>query len=275
MVNSDRLAEVVALLAERDEEFTPFKDGQQKLPDHDEVLWELTYLKSVLGYEENENIAKAVNRAKVTAEAGGVSIKENFVAGDLFSKPGEIYLTKYAALLVTVHADVNKPRVALAKHYFAIQVDRQQLENEKRIRTRLDVTTENNKLTDAAKEKGVSDFQKFNGMGIAALYGGRNVAEIRKMKGLKAGQQHLDYAGSEELAANLFRITQTAAALRRQEVKSEAQSCRTHSDVAANVRRVIVDAGNTPPEQLPVSDQKVDTRLSTKVKKSIEEQRNA
>ncbi len=269
MVNSDRLAEVVALLAERDEEFVAFNSGRLTVDGKEEIIWELSYLKSVLGYTETEKINKAVDRAKIAASTAGMSLKDNFIDGDLFSKPGEIYVTKYAALLIAMNADVSKPNVALAQHYFAIQVDKQQLEDEKRLKTRLNVATENNKLSGVAQEKGVTDFKKFNGMGVSALYGGRTVSQIQKQKGLMKHEQYLDFAGSEELAANLFRITQTAAALRRQECESEDLACHTHKKVGENVRKVIMDAGNTPPELLPKAQHKVDTKVATRIKKTI------
>jgi DNA-damage-inducible protein D len=205
MANSIKLAEVVAMLHERDEDFNPFEEA--KATGDVEPLWCLSELKRLLEYDESESLEKAVNRAKIAAGNSGMSIKENFKDGSLFDFPGEILLTKYAALLVIINADVNKPRVAVAQTYFALQVDRQRLEDEKRLKSRFDVATENYKLTGVAKEVGVQDFRKFNGVGVAALYGGLNVAEIRQRKGLTASQPHLDYAGSEELAANLFRIT--------------------------------------------------------------------
>lgn len=273
MVNTDRLAEVVALMAERDEEFCDFNDGKLKATGVEETIWALSNLKQLMGYADDEKVDKAVNKAKISASNSDMSIKDNFIEGDLFSAPGEVFVTKYAALLIIMNADVRKPAVSLAQHYFALQVDRQQLEDEKRLKARLDVASENSKLNGAAQESGVVDFQKFNGMGIAALYGNRNVGQIQKMKGLKKHEHYLDFAGSEELAANLFRITQTAAALRRQNSKSEQKACETHQAVGRSVRKVIIDAGNTPPEQLPKATHNVNTRVATRVKKSIVDQK--
>jgi len=271
MVNSNRLAEVVAMIAERDQEFADFNAGRMTVDGKEETIWKLSYLKSVLGYEEDESIQKAVDRAKIAASTAGIMIKENFIDGDLFSQPGDIYVTKYAALMIVMEADVRKENVALAKNYFALQVDKQWLEDEKRLKARLDVTTENNNLTGVAQEVGVKDFAKFNGMGIYGLYGNRNKKQIQQMKGLKPSQHYLDYAGSEELAANLFRITQTAGALRRQECQSEELACHTHKRVGEVVRKAILDAGNTPPELLPKAAEKVDTKVATRVKKKLQE----
>ncbi|MDC0745349.1 hypothetical protein [Polyangium mundeleinium] len=266
LANSDKLAEVVAMMVERDEEFQPLKEAAK--PNGDEPVWPLSRLKECLGYTASEKIDPAVNRAKISAQTAGLSIKEHFVAGDIFDAPGEIFLTKYAALLVTINADPSKEKVAVAQSYFALQADKQRLEDEKRLRTRFDVTNENNKLQGVAADKGVQDFAKFNGVGLYALYGGRNQQKVKSMKGLPPSAQLLDHAGSEELAANLFRITQTAAALRRQTTRSEDIATETHRRVGESVRGVILRAGNTPPERLPVSPTKID-KLATKVKKEL------
>jgi DNA-damage-inducible protein D len=267
MADSNRIAQVVAMLCERDEEFKPFQ--AIALPvEGDECYWPLTELKRVLGYSEDEPIDNALNRAKISASKAGFSIKDHFIEiEELFGKP-DVCLSKYAALLVAINADVNKTPVALAQAYFALQIDRQRLEDEKRLRTRLEVTAENRNLTSAAKHVGVSNFEKFNGMGISALYGGLSVACIKQRKQIPPTAQHLDYAGSEELAANLFRITQTAAALRRQSYRNETIACQKHASVALGIRETIRRAGNTLPENLPKADTKID-QLAGVVRKQV------
>jgi DNA-damage-inducible protein D len=267
MADTQKLIRVVAMLCERDEDFKPFERAAVSV-DADRQLWSLSSLKKLLGYTDTESIDKAVNRAKITASKVGWSIKEHFVDGATLFTPGEVYLTKYAALLVTLNADVNKLPVAIAQAYFTLQIDQQRLEDEKRLRTRLDVATENRNMCGAAKDVGVMNFEKFNGLGISALYGGRSVAQLLAMKCLPPKSQLLDYAGSEELAANLFRITQTAAALRRQVMQSENQACFTHQKVARGVRTAILAAGNIPPERLPAAKTKID-QVSTKIGRRI------
>ena len=268
MANSNKLAEVVAMLAERNEEFGPLTAAQR--PNGDDPVWPLSRLKECLGYGKDEKIEPAVNRAKISAQGAGFSIREHFVSGELLDEPGELFLTKYASLLVTINADPSKRKVAIAQSYFALQADKQQLEDEKRLTSRYEVTTENRNLQGVAKDRGVEDFERFNGVGLSALYGGFNQANVKSMKGLPAKANLLDHAGSEELAANLFRITQTAAALRRQDGKSETAATETHRRVGASVRDVIIGAGNTPPERLPVSATKIDV-LATKVKRGLKD----
>lgn len=263
MADGNKLTEVCALLAERDDDFRPFQAAANV---HDketgEHYWPVSKLAELLRLTKPASTETALNRAKVAAGKAQMPLRDHFRDGSIFDVAGETFLSKYAAYLFTMNCDPNEGNVGLAQVYFALQIDRQQLEDEKRIKTRLDVATEGTKLNGVAKEKGVQDFQKFNGMGIQGLYGGLNVAQIKTMKGLDQKVSHLDFAGSEELAANLFRITQARAALARQGVRSESAACATHKKVAEGVRKAIVDAGNTPPEKLPASSLKIDTLAS-------------
>lgn len=272
MANSDRLAEVVAMIVERNEEFAPFEKAAVHPKDDVDPCWSITDLKRLLGYGPNESIKRAIDRAKIAAGNVGWSLKEHFLDGSLFDDADELYLSKYAALLITLNADPAKLPVSVAQAFFALQADRQQLENEKRLRTRLDVATENHRLTGVAKDRGVANFPKFNGMGISALYGGKSVTTVRQMKGLSSKASVLDYAGSEELASNLFRITQTTAALRRQKEKDEQVACDTHERVGNGVRRAIMQAGNMPPEKLPPAKMKIDL-IATQTKKLVKSAR--
>lgn len=268
MSDSNQLAEVVAMMAERDDDFDPLQKAAICADDDSgELYWSLSWLKTFLGYEEDERIDPAVNRAKISASKAGIKIRDHFYFVDAYEGPTEVYLTKYACLLVVMNADPSKEKVALCQAYFALAADKQRLEDEKRLRVRLDVATENRHLSNVAADRGVEDFEKFNGLGLYALYGQKNQAQVRKMKGLRPSAEVLDHAGSEELAANLFRITQTAAVLRRQEYKSEELATDTHVRVAEGIRRAIISAGNTPPEHLPAAT-KINI-VATAVKKQL------
>jgi DNA-damage-inducible protein D len=261
---SDALAEVYAMLETRDQEFAPLDEAKLEIDGVE--LWEVDYLRRLLGYGDGESLKPAIDRAKISISKAGIKLADHVISGDRIGRPGEMYITKYAAVLVTFNADVEKDQVAIAQAYFALIVDKQTLEDEKRIRTRFEVNDENKRLAGAAKASGVRDFAKFNGAGISALYGGLSVARIKAQKGIKQSQQYLDFAGSEELAANLFRITQTRAALGRQQQKSERVATDTHRSIGANIRRTIIEAGNTPPERLPAAKESIDKVASKKRK---------
>lgn len=269
MADSSRLAEVVALLAERDQDFRSLRQAaNHSHEDTGEPLWALSSLMAALEVTSSRKIQDAVNRAKIASSKADLDLRAHFIDGSLFDEPDELLLSKYAAYLVVMNCDPAEGQVGLAQLYFALQVDRQRLEDEKRLKTRLDVASEQHKLTGVARDRGVVDFKKFNGMGVQGLYGGLNVSDLKKMKGLPAKSNHLDFAGSEELAANLFRITQTRAALNRQGYRSEDAACATHKTVATGVRNAIISAGNTPPEQLPPAELNID-RLATATKRKL------
>lgn len=259
---SDKLAEVYAMLEARDEEFRPLVEARYSAEDVD--LWDLDELARLLGYEAGESLEPAVDRAKITLSKSKIGIRPNIVDGEPLGFPGKVFVTKVAAVLISMNADVDKPEVATAQAYFALLVDGQALEDEKRLRTRFEVNDENRRLQGAAKKAGVRDHAKFNGVGVAALYGGLSVARIKARKGLKKSHNYLDYAGSEELAANLFRISQTRAALERQGVRSERAACDTHRTIGASIRQTILEAGNTPPEDLPSADVSINKLAGSK-----------
>jgi len=254
---SDRLAEVYAMLESRDEEFASIRDARYDADGTD--LWDVGELERLLGYGPGESLTPALNRAKITLSKSGLSIGEHIIDGVRLGMSGRTFVTKVAAVLVVMNADAQKTEVAIAQTYFALVV-------EKRIRTRFEVNDENRRLQGAARASGVENFAAFNGAGVSALYGGLSVAVIQARKGLAKSQHYLDFAGSEELAANLFRITQTRAALERQGIRSEGAATETHRRIGLNIRRAIVDAGNTTPENLPPAAESINRVATRKLK---------
>jgi len=254
------------MLETRDQEFQPLDEAKVELDGVE--LWEIDRLRHLLGYDESESLEPAMNRAKIAISKAKMKLSDHLVEGRTIGRPGETYITKYAAVLITFNADIEKDEVAIAQAYFALIVDKQALEDEKRIRSRFEVNDENKRLAGAARASGVTDYAKFNGAGVSALYGGLSVSRIKARKGLSKSSNYLDFAGSEELAANLFRITQTRAALERQQQRSERVATGTHRMIGANIRRTIIDAGNTPPEDLPAAKSNINT-VATKKRKEL------
>lgn len=240
--------------------------------EYDAEYWSARELMPFLGYDTWQKFEIAIGRAIESCKNAGQSSESHFLPAPLKStggRPGADYiLSRYACYLIAQNGDPRKEEIALAQNYFVIQTRKQEksqdlIEDNKRVMLREEMKKHNQHLAEAADSAGVKNYAAFQDYGYMGLYGGLRSKDIHKKKGLTASQKILDHMGSEELAANLFRATQTEAKLRRENIQGEAKANTTHHDVGKKVRDTIQEIGGTMPEELPPADSigKAQTRL--------------
>jgi DNA-damage-inducible protein D len=255
---------------------SPF-DAIRKVDESGDEYWSARELYKLLGYSTWQRFQNAIEQAKIACEQSGQAIEAHFnidvkiVRAGATTKPREDYhLTRYACYLIVMNADSNKPIVALGQTYFAYQTRRQEIadelaltelpENQKRIIMRSMMSTFNVRLAETAQRAGViepRDFATFQDHGYMGLYEGRRENDIQAHKGLQPNEKILDFMGSEELGANIFRATQADAKLRRDQVSEKEQANITHYRVGAEVREAIKRLGGTMPENLPTPEKSI------------------
>lgn len=263
---------------------SPFEQIK-RINDAGNEFWSSRDFAQILDYADYRNFEQVVNKARTACFNSGQRIDDHFVdvteMVDLGSgakrQVKSAFLSRYACYLIVQNADPSKEIVALGQTYFAVQTRRQELaeqapEEERRLLLREEMRRHNVQLADAAKNAGVveaKDYAIFQNHGYMGLYGGMTAQDIHRNKGLKKSQQILDHMGSTELAANLFRATQTEEKLRRENITGKTKANRTHYEVGAKVRQTIEDLGGTMPEELPVADSI--KKLEKKQKKALSE----
>ena len=233
-------------------------------------FWSSREFAEVLQYSDYRNFEAVVEKAKLACLNSGHRIEDHFVdvtemvrIGSGAERPVKtVFMSRYACYLAVQNADPKKQIVALGQTSFAVQTRRQELqdqriEEQRRLLLRDEMRRHNTQLADAAKDAGVVepvDYAVFQNHGYRGLYGGLDAQDIHRRKGLMKSQKILDHMGSTELAANLFRATQTEEKLRRDQVKGKAAANKTHHDVGVKVRQTIEELGGTMPENLPSAD---------------------
>ena len=244
--------------------------------EYGQEFWYARELRKALEYTEYNKFVPAIKRAMKACETSGFNVSDHFAEvsemvdiGSGATREMDSYaLSRYACYLIVMNGDPRKGVIALGQTYFAVKTRQQELidnydnlsENQKRLAIRREMAEHNKSLADAAHGAGIEDpldYAIFQNKGYQGLYGGLGMKDIHKRKGLKKSQKILDHMGSEELAANLFRATQTDAKLRRDHVQGKENANQTHYNVGKKVRETIQDLGGTMPEDLPTPDKSI------------------
>ena len=230
--------------------------------------WLARELQIVLDYKEWRKFEGVIDKAKSACKNSMVDTNEQFVDADKLSINvnkgkriiNDYKLSRYACYLIAQNGDSRKEVIALAQTYFAIQTRKQEIidgyysdlpEDKKRLIIRKQIKNGNYNLNRTAVNSGVTDLARFHNSGYKGLYNGETADDIAKRKGLRYREDILDNMCSEELAANIFRIAQTDAKLKRESINSDMESNEIHYEVGKKVRETIQDLGGTMPEELP------------------------
>ena len=244
--------------------------------------WYARELMIVLGYSKWENFEKVVYKAKIACVKSGFSVSEQFPDVRKLSKRAnntvvginDYKLSRYACYLIAQNGDSRKKVIALAQTYFAVQTRKQELfekeyetlsEDEKRFYQRNLTKKGNYTLNQTAKSAGVRNFDRFHNYGYKGLYNGETANDIAKRKGLRYREDILDNMGSDELIANLFRISQTEQKIRNESIKGESNANKVHYNMGKDIRKFIAKQGGAMPEDLPTP---------TKSLKELEKEQN-
>ena len=236
--------------------------------------WEGRELMTALGYTNWQRFSGVINRAMTACRSSNYKKSDHFISADKMVDVGskakreieDYKLSRYACYLIAQNGDSRKKVIALAQTYFAVQTRKQEIleknyneltEDEKRLYQRNLTKKGNYSLNQAAKNAGVVNFDKFHNYGYKGLYDGETADDIAKRKGLRYREEILDNMGSSELIMNLFRIDQTEAKLKRENIQGEANADKAHYNVGKIVRNAIKKAGGTMPEDLSTPEKSI------------------
>lgn len=257
------------------EEYKQFEDIK-RTDENGVEFWYARELSLVLDYAQWRNFLKVIDKAILSCQNSGFECADHFVEVSktinmpkgATKKIKDYELSRYACYLIVQNGDPRKEPIALGQTYFAIQTRRQEIadafnrlnEDNKRLVIRGEVTTWNAMLSEAAHEAGITnqvEYAQFQNAGYMGLYGGLTAADIHRRKKLKKSEKILDYMGSEELGANLFRITQTEAKLHREQPHGLDVASGIHYQVGQTVREAIAKNNGTMPEDLPTPEKSI------------------
>lgn len=244
--------------------------------EYGQEYWLARDLQPILDYAQWRRFAEAIDRAKLACQNSGFDVSDHFadvgkmvdIGSGAEREIDDVMLSRYACYLIVMNGDPRKEVIAVGQSYFAVKTRQQELidnyeelsEDQKRLAIRNEMIAHNKSLAEAAQMAGIvepRDYAIFQNRGYQGLYGGLGAKEIHERKGLKKGQKILDHMGSTELAANLFRATQTDEKIRRENIRGKYAANEVHFQVGKKVRETIKELGGTMPEDLPTPEKSI------------------
>lgn len=260
-------------------------------------FWSARDFQQILEYTEWRNFHRVVEKAMTACETAGHSISDHFVefnkmviiGSGAMREQQDFQLSRYACYLIVQNGDPTKPVIASGQTYFAIQTRRQEIADEQnfsalseerqRLYLRQQLREHNSELAAAAEQAGIDsplEYAIFQNHGYKGLYGGLDNQAIHNRKGLKKSQKILDHMNASELAANLFRATQTEEKLRRENIQGKNNANKTHFEVGRVVRNTIEQLGGIMPEDQPTPQKSIQQieREQKKLTKPMQQSKN-
>ncbi len=223
------------------------------------TFWLASELMELLGYDGWQSFQNPINKAMTTCTTLGIAVFDNFVQqpGTLHGKAiNDVKLSRFACYLVVMNADSKKHPVAAAQAYFAslagaVQTYLQEANNVERLIVRDEITDREKSLSGVAQMAGVERYDYFRNAGYRGMYN-TNIKKLKVLRHIPDGKSLLDFMGKDELAANLFRMTQTELKIKQDNIYGQKQLEVTAERVGKQVRETMISISGIAPENLPV-----------------------
>lgn len=247
--------------------------------------WSARELQNILGYSRWENFTNILEKAKRTCETAGEKVSHHFrditkmidLAKGAQRQIEDVALTRYACYLVAQNGDSNKPSIAFAQTYFAVQTRKQEIIEQRlldvaRVSAREKLSKSEKKLSGIIYERGVNEqsFALIRSKGDQALFGGFTTSDMKKKLGITASRALADFLPTLTIKAKDFATELTSHNVVEKDLKGETQISKEHVDNNTAVREMLKQRG-VKPEALPPAEDvaKLKRKLESDEKKIL------
>jgi DNA-damage-inducible protein D len=225
------------------------------------TYWYASDLMKLLGYENMVSFQRAINKAMTTCNTLNIPILDNFTQEYKLSENKTITdfrLSRFACYLTVMNSDSKKPAVAMAQAYFATLAGAvhnylEEASKVERLVIREEISERETSLSGIVHKAGIENYAFFQNAGYRGMYN-KNISQLKQLRNIPANKSPLDFMGKEELAANLFRITQTELKIKQDNISGQKKLENTAENVGRKVRETMKDISGVLPEQLPTQE---------------------